>query len=195
MRAALLCMALAGPAGAESLCDVPADMALMARLSGDWLGPVQVATVNEVLDDLRAIERDDAIPTMIHAGGLRTETTERVWFKRPMPLAAAAAPLDVDEVDAILEDTEAEDFADLLSDTPCGPEALPQLETRIDNIETILLFGEGPAPVFDGTITLIPYFDDRILRLQKITVRSEERVVFLTAAALLTRVEEGSDGP
>ena len=188
-------MALAGPAGAESLCGVPADMALMARLSGEWLGPVQVATVNETLDDLRTIDREDAIPTAIFAGGLRTETTERVWFERPMPLEAARHPLDVDAVDAILEDTEAEAFADLLSDTPCGPEALPQFETQIEDLPTILLFGDGPAPVFDGTITIIPYFDDRILRVQKMVVRSDEGVVFLTAAALLTRVEEGSDGP
>ncbi|MGR3435501.1 MAG: hypothetical protein ACU0CO_11540, partial [Shimia sp.] len=71
-------------------------------------------------------------------------------------------------------------IADALSDTLCGPEALPQFVGVIDT-------GGGIAA--EGTITVIAYFDDRMLQVTELTLRSAETVVFVTETALLTRAD------
>ncbi|MGR3492657.1 MAG: hypothetical protein ACU0DW_11410 [Shimia sp.] len=100
---------------------------------------------------------------------------------RGVPLVDAdVPPYDVDRVDDVLATTEREDIADALSDTLCGPEALPQLVATIDA-------GEGIEA--EGTITLIAYFSDRILQVTELTLRSEDAVFFMTETALLTPAE------
>jgi hypothetical protein len=94
---------------------------------------------------------------------------------------AAPKPYDVDRVDDVLDTTESGELADLLSDTQCGPEALPQ-------VQVVLPEFEGGITVF-GTITLVPYFDDRVLEISELTLKSDETVLFMTETVLLRPAE------
>ncbi len=94
---------------------------------------------------------------------------------------AEPKPYDVDRVDDVLDTTERADLADVLSDTQCGPEALPQLQVDLPEFE-------GGISVF-GTITLMPYFDDRVLEISELTLKSDETVLFMTETVILRPAE------
>lgn len=177
-RATALALALAilaTPAAADepsrSLCDVPAEAA-RALIEGAWSGASRVSV--ETLDTSsmrRAVERVRIAPE-----GYVSDATA-LLRDGPLPLEAPGGPLyDVDAVDDLLDATESADLADALSDTPCGPERLPQLRVAL---------AEGDGIRVEATYVLIPYFTDRVLHLTEATWRSGEVVVYLTAAALL----------
>ena len=171
MIPAALLACWAGGAGAESLCDVTDGV--FDRLAGDWAGAVTasvetetLSVTDEVMPGLSTLSADgafgiDFIQDLVGAGAV-------------VRLTHGAVVHDVDGVDDLLDTTETAWMADALSDTPCGPEALPQLSGTVDH-----------GPDLTGTLTLIAYFDDRVLMLSELEYRGDWGLAFVTAAALL----------
>lgn len=175
-----LCLLAPVPALAENLCDVT-DPSRLADLAGTWAGAQAISL--EGLDSSRQRSVPDHGVTLAvdAAGGLSigSEFIDSVTGTR-LPLAPLRpVPYDVDRVDDVLDTTGAEDVADLLSDTRCGPEALPQLVARLS---------AGDAVTVEGTITLIPYFSDRMLQITQVELQSGAALIYLTATALLRPV-------
>ena len=169
----LLALVLSGPAAAASLCGEADAEALLSRLAGAWQGAPRVSIETETLSVVREGEVES------HAlgaeGGFVTPLVEG-FTGAPVMLALSATPVqDVDGVDDLLDTVEAADLADLLSDTPCGPEALPQFTGRF----------AVPGQV-SGEVTLIAYFDDRVLMLTEAELTGDWGLAFTTTAVLLT---------
>ena len=162
----------ASPAAAESLCGVTGEVAL-TQLVGNWIGDVQgnietetVSVTDVVAPGVASVGEDgrfaiDILGVLAGAGEAVTLTPVETIY-------------DVDGVDDLLDTVEAAWIADALSDTPCGPESLPQLRGVVDY-----------APDLTGQIVLIPYFDDRVLMLAEWENRGDWGLAFLTLAALL----------
>lgn len=165
-------------AAAQSLCDQRDPAKVMEALVGLWRGDVAVSvetetvSATEVMDAGRHWMREDGgFVTYLIAG----------WTEAPVDLALSEAPIyDVDGVDDLLETTSREVFADLLSDTPCGPETLPQMTGQF---VSDLAEGEGSVT---GAVTLIGYFEDRVLMLVEAELTGDWGLGFVTATALLT---------
>ncbi|MBS1301595.1 hypothetical protein [Loktanella sp. SALINAS62] len=177
-----LLLTLPGTLAAESLCGVTDRDALLTTLAGTWTGDTYVSSVNAVVNGVSVIARADAEPVTITADGdLGSDMVRAISAGTTLPLPLADRPVfDVDQVDELLDATDAAILADLLSDTPCGPEDLPQFVISVD-------WTPNAVPSFDGQVALIPYFTDRILRLDQIVVNTGETVMYLTVSALLTR--------
>ena len=175
MRALILVALFASPAAADSLCGERDVARLNAQLAGQWDRTAHISLENETLSMLRQTEPE--VVTITGAGALITGFIDD-QTGGPLPLVLQdAAAYNVDAVDDMLDTTETSHFADILSDTPCGPEDLPQLQGT-------LLQADGMSA--SGTVTLIPYFDDRILEITELELRSEAALIFMTATALLT---------
>ncbi|KQI68732.1 hypothetical protein AN189_07510 [Loktanella sp. 3ANDIMAR09] len=182
----ILAILLLLPAGlrAESLCGVTDNAALLDRLAGDWRGDTYLSGVNAVIDQTEIQPRAEAERVTIGTDGiLSVEAIAAAMGGEGLPMVLSPTPVyNVDQVDDLLETTQAEALADVLSDTPCGPEKLPQF---------VATFGFDQADTdgvrFDGQVVLIPYFDDRILRLDQFDVNTGEMVLFVTVASVLTR--------
>ena len=175
IRLAVLCLLAAAPAAAENLCGAGPDA--FARLDGAWTAEPKLSLENEVLSEIRAPGPETLT---LEDGTLASDLIDGL-LGAPVPLVPSDAPVyDVDAVDDLLDTTEHADLADVLSDTLCGPEALPQAVATIEV--------DGGIGV-EGTITLIAYFDDRLLELTELQVTSDETVVFLTRTALLEPAE------
>jgi hypothetical protein len=169
-----LCLA-ASPASAEGLCDITGEAGLLARLAGSWEQDGRLSLENATTSLLR-----DLPPARVEitADGLYDSPFTDNITGAPLALTFADTPAwDVDRVDDILETVERADIADTLSDTRCGPEALPQLVAEIP---------ETPGMSAGGTLTLIAYFDDRLLRITELELKSAETILFMTEAALMT---------
>lgn len=104
------------------------------------------------------------------------------WLRSALRLAPRDAPLDVDTVDDLLDTTETAWIADAVGDTLCGPETLPQMSATFRVAPQ-----SGSQDSVSGTLTLIPYFDDRVVLLAQIELRGDWGLGFVTASALLTR--------
>lgn len=166
---------LAAPAHAASLCGVTDPVRLYEALGTLW-APEQprLSLENETTSILRDGPSDEV--TISPAGTYDSTFTDSLTGA-PLDLTLAEArPYDVDGVDDMLDTTENAVLADILSDTPCGPEDLPQFVAEIPATEGMSA---------GGTITLIAYFDDRVLRIMKLELKSEETILFLTETALL----------
>ena len=100
-------------------------------------------------------------------------------LERATQLTATDTPYSVDHVDDILETVEAEWIADAVSETPCGPEDLLQLTAPLDL-----------PPRMAGTVTLIPYFSDRVVIIAEVEMRGDWGLGFVTMAALLTPYDD-----
>ncbi len=173
MRIALFCALLVvpGTVAAESLCDVGGG--IIPRLAGVWDGTVAMSVETEALS-----VTDEGLPVLsvlFDDGRFGTAWMQDiVGAGETVTLSRSDGTYDVDGVDDLLETAEADWMADALSDTPCGPEALPQLRGAVDY-----------APDLTGDLTLIAYFDDRILMLAELEYRGDWGVAFVIAAALL----------
>ncbi len=175
VMAAALVAGQAGFAAADGLCGVTGRDDLMATLAGDWTREGSVSLVNETTDILRASE---TYPVTILPEGAVTSRFLDSLTGAPVPLALLDVPAyDVDRVDDVLDSTARADLVDRLSDTLCGPEALPQVQA--------VLRITGDISVV-GTITLIAYFDDRVLEITELQLQGDETVLFQTETALLT---------
>ena len=180
MKAVLLSAVLATPAAAESLCGRTASQAVLAQLAGNWTGEARMSVVNEVIDELRRTPADEGTPTVIAADGTLLALQDLLAEgDRPLVLAPTR-PLDVDTVDDLLDAADAADFADALSDMPCGPEALPQFAAPV------AVTDEAGGVSITGRIMLVPYFTDRVLRLDRLTASDGETVLYVIRALLLT---------
>ncbi|WP_371154284.1 hypothetical protein [Jannaschia sp. 2305UL9-9] len=171
-----LCLALPVPALAEGLCDVT-DLARLQMLAGTWSGVEHRSF--ETLDDTR-MGVTPLIVTLADGGGVLTyasDLTSGLFDEAPALTLARDGAYDVDAVDDMLDTTAHAELADTLSDTLCGPEALPQLVVPVSIDAEIDV---------EGAITLIAYFSDRLLQITEMTVRSDEVVLYVTATALLT---------
>ena len=174
-RYATLFLILAAPAQAESLCGVSDAERLKEVLAGRWERSAAISLESETVSMLRRTPPEIAILTP--EGGFATEFIDSVTGMA-LPLTPTSRQrYDVDAVDDMLDTTETEEFADILSDTPCGPEDLPQLRGYMPATEGMSA---------SGTVTLIPYFDDRILEITELELKGEGALIFMTATALLT---------
>jgi hypothetical protein len=173
-----LCLfaAVPAPAPARNLCGLGDREDILAAISGTWIADEAISLENETTSLLRF--PDPAQEVVTPEGSLATPFLDELTGG-PMALSLARPkPYDVDRVDGVLETTGRASFADLLSDTLCGPEDLPQLVARVD-----ALGGTGAT----GTVTLVAYFDDRMLRISEMTLRQDGTVLFMVATALLRR--------
>ena len=165
-------LALASPAGAESLCDRSDAAALLALLSGSWTGAVEVWVEADTISTGRDVPEGGVV---LGGNGLLDSAFLDGLGAGPVPLTLGQV-YDVDGVDDLLDTTESAWMADDLSDTPCGPEALPQFSGTID-----------AGPDLTGTATLIAYFDDRVLMLYDLEARGDWGFAEVTGSSLLSR--------
>ncbi len=177
---AIAAVALA-PVGAwaDGFCGVTDPVAVFERLAGSWVreGSTSVEGADtSFVRPARVFATEIGADGMFQSGfvdSIMGEPVEMRWM--------APKPYDVDRVDDVLDTTERADLADLLSDTLCGPEDLPQVQVELPEFE-------GGVTVY-GTITLVPYFDDRVLEISELTLKSPETVLFMVETAIL-RPEE-----
>lgn len=172
--AIVVCLLGAGPATAESLCGADDAEAILAAIEGRWTSQEKISLESASDSYFRAPEPTEVV---IQAGRIDSAFLDSLQ-EEPLVLELAEAPVyDVDAVDEMLEVTRNEELADLLSDTSCGPEDLPQLVAQVPDTDGISA---------GGTVTLIPYFDDRILKIVELELSSAEAVLFMTGVAYMT---------
>jgi len=165
-------MCLAGPASAQNLCNERDEGRIAEILSGVWMhsGAGSFVTAS-----------DDAVGPV--SGEIQIDAAgELNWAELTGVLLPAVTPVlgdmgyDVDGVDDLLATTEAEWIADELSDTLCGPAELPQLIARYEFSEDL-----------SGQVTLIPYFEDRVLAILEAEWVGEWGIAFVTITTLMAR--------
>ncbi|WP_299424466.1 hypothetical protein [uncultured Shimia sp.] len=164
---------------ADGFCGVSDPAVVYERLAGSWVREGSTSVEGNVTSFVRparmfATEIDN--DGRFYSGFVDSIMGEDVALRWAEP-----KPYDVDRIDDVLDTTVRTDFADLLSDTLCGPEGLPQLQVALPE------FDDG-ITVF-GTITLVPYFDDRVLETSELTLKSDETVLFMTETVLLRPAE------
>ncbi|MFY0660176.1 MAG: hypothetical protein JXR15_06765 [Shimia sp.] len=160
---------------ADGYCGVSDPAVVYERLAGSWVreGSTSVeGSVTSFVRPARMFATEIDADGLYHSGFVDSLVGEEVALRWAEP-----KPYDVDRVDDVLDTTERADLADLLSDTQCGPAGLPQLQIELPEFE-------GGITVF-GTITLVPYFDDRVLEISELTLKSDETVLFMTETVLL----------
>ena len=169
-----VCLSTAAPAAAESLCGLDDADEVLSAIEGRWTSQERINLESASDTYFRA---PDPTAVVIRSGRIESAFLDGLQGQ-PLTLELAEAPIyDVDQVDELLEVTRSEELADLLSDTPCGPSDLPQLVARVPDTDGISA---------GGTITLIPYFDDRILQISELELSSDEALLFMTGVAYLT---------
>ncbi|WP_375263277.1 hypothetical protein [Palleronia sp.] len=169
-----VCLLGIGPAAAESLCGVRDAKTVLAAIDGQWTSHEKISLESSSDSYFRVPE---PAAFVIRAGRIESPFLDSLQGQ-PLPLELADAPIyDVDAVDELLEVTRNEELADLLSDTPCGPEDLPQFVAHIPDTDGISA---------GGTVTLIPYFDDRVLKIAELELASAEALLFMTGVAYMT---------
>ncbi|WP_270728608.1 hypothetical protein [Shimia sp. Alg240-R146] len=160
---------------ADGFCDVTDPAEVYARLAGNWEreGSTSVDGADtSFIRPARVFATRISADGMFQSGFVDSLMGEEVALEWITP-----KPYGVDRVDDVLDATERADLADVLSDTRCGPESLPQLQLELPEFE-------GGVSVF-GTITLVPFFDDRVLEISELTLRSDETVLFMVETVLL----------
>ncbi|PZX17683.1 hypothetical protein LX81_01410 [Palleronia aestuarii] len=175
--AGVLVAATALPMEARNLCGQDADAELLARLEGVWRGAPRVSIVNETTSLDRTPGEKNVV---LRRGTLRDELLDGI-AAHSYEIAGADGPrYDVDAIDDLLETTGSADLADRLSDTRCEPEELPQFVAIID---------EGEEMTVAGTVTIVAYFEDRLLEVTELTLGSGETILYFTATTLLVPAE------
>lgn len=171
----LLCFA-AQPVAAEGFCGASDAARIAGRLGGQWSYAGQLSLYGETTDATRSV---GPVTARLDNLTLTTPFLDDLGVA-PLPLEVnAGVAYDMDEVDDVLDATDSAGFADALSDTRCGPEALPQLTGIVET---------GGEMSVDGTVTLIPYFDDRVLAITELTLSGAGAVIFHTETALMTPI-------
>ncbi len=179
LSAAVLTIALPVAAIADGFCGVTDAEAVYARLAGSWQreGSTSVeGGTTSFVRPARVFATEIDMDGLFYSGFVDSIMGEEFSLRWTEP-----KPYDVDRVDDVLDTTGRADLADLLSDTQCGPEALPQLQIELPE-------REAGVTVY-GTITLVAYFDDRVLEISELTLKSDETVLFMTETALLRPAE------
>lgn len=170
----VLCL-LPGFALADGFCNVTDEAEVLGRIEGTWLRRGSLSIESEVESQLMAAQ---VYKLFIDEDGMADSSFIDGVTGAPQKLTLAdPKPYDVDRVDDMLETTERPDIADTLSDTLCGPEALPQLVIPVN-------MSHGGTRI-DGQITLIPYFDDRILEITEYMATLDGTVLHVTETVLL----------
>jgi hypothetical protein len=178
MAAALAALAPVA-AVADGFCGISDPTVVYERLAGSWVreGSTSVeGSTTSFVRPARMFATEIDANGQYYSGFVDSIMGEEVALRWAEP-----KPYDVDRVDDVLDITERADLADVLSDTQCGPEALPQLQIELPEFE-------GGVTVF-GTVTLVPYFDDRVLEISELTLKSDETVLFMTETVLLRPAE------
>ncbi|WP_136441463.1 hypothetical protein [Pacificoceanicola onchidii] len=161
---------------AEGFCGVTNLAEITARIAGAWQREGTASIVNETTDVVRPSA--DYVTDFMANGQIANAFFDGVTGEALPAELKDPRPYDVDLVDDMLDTTGRADLADDLSDTLCGPEQLPQLSV------TLNLADAGDFQVI-GTVTYIPYFDDRILEIGRLELKSDETILFMTETALL----------
>ncbi|WP_220750719.1 hypothetical protein [Jannaschia sp. AI_61] len=158
-------------------------MAELSGLAGSWQGLEHRSF--ESLDMSRLDEGMVGVALAETPAGLTFETPVLLDMTDEALLAnLVPGALDVDAVDALLETTDHEDAADLLSDTPCGPGDLPQF------VASVTVSAEIEV---EARVTVIAYFTDRLLSVVEMTGRSDEAFLYVTMTTLLTRADQATE--
>ncbi|MBO9464488.1 hypothetical protein J7443_04530 [Tropicibacter sp. R15_0] len=177
----LVALALPASALADGFCEVTDKQDILARLAGEWQREGTMVIDNAVTEIVKP--SSDYLVTLSADGTGTSDFVDNLLGAAQDLRLADPRPYDVDRVDDVLDSTDRFDLADILSDTKCGPENLPQL---------VMDLPETKGMSATGTITYIAYFDDRILELSELTLKSDETVLFLTETALLTRADSAA---
>ncbi|MGH1413341.1 MAG: hypothetical protein ACRBB0_07590 [Pelagimonas sp.] len=174
----MLC--LPGAALADGFCNVTDPVQIAERLAGDWSREGAMSIENA---GTSALEPSTDYKVTFNADfTVATEFFEQLTGRaHPWDLADPKL-YDVDGVDDMLDTTERTDLADILSDTKCGPGALPQMVVHLTESHLDMEVA--------GTSVFIPYFDDRILEVTELTLKMDETVLFVTETVLLTPTTE-----
>lgn len=159
----------AGSIQADSLCEVTDKDTVLEAIAGSWIVAGDLSVETQTLSELG---RFFGVAEIYDFGSLQF-----VFEGAPGPrlsLDKAQFPYDVDQVDDLVATAQADWIMDAVSATPCGPEALLQLT------------GDYRAEALseNGTMTLIPYFDDQIVLIAEIETRGDWGLAFVTMAAL-----------
>ncbi len=166
------------PIASESLCGVTDETAVLRAISGVWYSDGGTSVESETLS---VIEVQKSSAAIYPQGNFSFDLD--MSAQGPNVLAAGGVVYNVDQIDDILETVEAEWIADAVSLTPCGPEDLLQLSMQLK------LDPNPSGPNSTGTVTLIPYFNDKVLMISEVEMRGEWGLAFMTMAALLTPAE------
>ena len=177
--ALFLCLAApAAPAWAESLCKQPATPEVLETLVGSWSREGAISLFNETMDQLKTVPQEARAYQIAPDLTLNSTYIDNV-AGAPQPIRGLEVPAyDVDGVDDLLETVARADLADILSDTPCGPETLPQWQV-------VLMEQDAAGISVAVTMTVIGYFSDRLLMLTEAELKSDAAVIFMTEAMLL----------
>lgn len=169
-------------AQAASLCGVTDPQEVLEALAGDWTVDGATSVETETVSDV-----DQIVGSFVLATDARfaSEWVASPGPARPVTIAADSPVLriegaiyNVDQIDDMLDTVEADWIADDLSETPCGPEGLPQLTHKLDIEGTIAV-----------RVTVIPYFTDAVLLISEAEMTGDWGLAFVTTAALLTPAE------
>ncbi|WP_299927332.1 hypothetical protein [uncultured Pelagimonas sp.] len=174
LTTALLCMCFPSILLADGFCGVTDEQEILDRLQGTWARDGSMSIENAVTSFVKG---SSAYQVEIASNGSVTSQFFDNLTGQPQDTALAETrPYDVDRVDDLLDTTGRPDLADVLSDTKCGPSDLPQL---------VVTMPETSGMSAAGTITYIAYFDDRVLELTELTLKSDETVLYMTETVLL----------
>lgn len=165
-------------AQADSLCAVTDPQRINDVLAGAWSQEGAISIETETLSVTQPL--DDDTPVTIENGTALVWPMTDQWLNEALSLITAPVRLDVDGVDDLLDTADAFWIADAVGDTPCGPEDLPQVSGSFTAGE------QGKDDVITGTLTLIPYFEDRVVLLAELEMRGAWGLAFVTGASLLT---------
>lgn len=171
MKYALISLLIgASTAQAESLCNVTDIDTVLSAIDGAWVATGAISIETETLSitepfELAAMVNQDA---QVSAGLLSNGYSIRLDDLGPI--------YDVDQVDDMLDTVEAAWITEAVADTRCGPEGLLQLSGPITSVQGS-----------EGTITLLPYFSDRIVIITEYEVKGDWGIGFVTVAGLLER--------
>lgn len=171
-----LLMFLPCAAIADGFCDVTDPSVIAERLAGDWSRQGTMSIENAGMSTLEP--STDYTVTFNADFTIATEFFEQLTGRTTPWAIVDPKVYDVDGVDDMLDTTERADLADILSDTKCGPGALPQLVVQLSESHLDM--------TVTGTSVFIAYFDDRLLEVTELTLKMDETVLFVTETALLT---------
>ncbi len=165
---------ISGAAQAESLCGATDQVALLEAIHGPWSVSGSISVETQTLSVVEPIQANVLIG---RTGAILLDFEGESGSS--LILGAAEDALDVDQVDNFLKTVEAEWIADEVSDTPCGPEGLLQLQALRDD-------PEGDY----NRVTVLPYFDDRLVIITEIETAGEWGLAFITLGGILTPEHE-----
>lgn len=170
----------ASPVNAESLCGEMDRQVLLDALAGEWQTLGLISIDSEIFSLLENVHGN----ALLEESGRFSSKESPIEGERPSVYVDENSVIfqdlgqvyDVDQVDDMIETVEADWIADEVSMTPCGPEGLLQLSTPVTIVDEV-----------QSTLTLLPYFTDKIVVISEEEAKGEWGIAYVTKVTLLTR--------